>query len=271
MATLNFILAIDGDMDKTGNWDLGRLPQAGDTVNIAPNPGYGISAGTLNCDYCNVLAPAGGVNGGTFNCNIGNLACTTTGGIFNGTVTLGNGSYANGGTFNYPVTIAQVGSIMGGTFNVQVTNNSVTFGGIWGGTFNVPVINNGRIQGGVFNADVICGVNSEIQGGEYHGNTTPATAIDSAISIYNEYQGINGGEAYFKRDVYNAGTISGGNWLGVVTNGYKITGGKFFNKVIQNSIYYGAYDMSEIKQWRIGSQKARYGGSGVNVGGALSC
>lgn len=124
MADYTWTGAIDGDLDKAGNYTVGgsvatSVPGAGDTLD-------------LNDTFTN--APDSGSS------DAGAVAFSSTGiytffAVFNGHVTLSG--YIYGNTFNGLVESVGIGSIYGGVFNNNVDSRA------------------GFTLGGIFNADLI--------------------------------------------------------------------------------------------------------------------
>ncbi len=212
--------------------------------------GGGVTEQTVRCEI--KLEQNATITGGDFEANVTNDKGTISGGFFasgvtnSGTIT-GNGTFA-GTVTNITGGTLPGGTISGGTFYGSVTNLNT----IEKGTFEGNVTNSGTISGGTFAANKKVENYSYIENGTFEGSVTNYSTIEKGTfngTVTNE-----GANATIKNGTFNAtvtnndrgkitdgtfngtvenfvGTISGGTFVGSVTNKGTITSGTFNGKV----------------------------------------
>ena len=212
--------------------------------------GGGVTEQTVHCGI--KLEQDATITGGDFGANVTNDKGTISGGFFadgvtnSGTIT-GNGTFAGTVTNITGVTLPG-GTISGGTFYGSVTNLNT----IEKGTFEGNVTNSGTISGGTFQSKCSVENYSYIENGTFEGSVTNYSTIEKGTfngTVTNE-----GANATIKNGTFNAtvtnndrgkitdgtfngtvenfvGTISGGTFVGSVTNKGTITSGTFNGKV----------------------------------------
>ena len=212
--------------------------------------GGGVTEQTVRCEI--KLEQNATITGGDFEANVTNDKGTISGGFFasgvtnSGTIT-GNGTFA-GTVTNITGGTLPGGTISGGTFYGNVTNLNT----IEKGTFEGNVTNSGTISGGTFAANKKVENYSYIENGTFEGSVTNYSTIEKGTfngTVTNE-----GANATIKNGTFNAtvtnndrgkitdgtfngtvenfvGTISGGTFVGSVTNKGTITSGTFNGKV----------------------------------------
>ena len=212
--------------------------------------GGGVTEQTVRCEI--KLEQNATITGGDFEANVTNDKGTISGGFFasgvtnSGTIT-GNGTFA-GTVTNITGGTLPGGTISGGTFYGSVTNLNT----IEKGTFEGNVTNSGTISGGTFAANKKVENYSYIENGTFEGRVTNYSTIEKGTfngTVTNE-----GANATIKNGTFNAtvtnndrgkitdgtfngtvenfvGTISGGTFVGSVTNKGTITSGTFNGKV----------------------------------------
>ena len=212
--------------------------------------GGGVTEQTVRCEI--KLEQNATITGGDFEANVTNDKGTISGDFFasgvtnSGTIT-GNGTFA-GTVTNITGGTLPGGTISGGTFYGSVTNLNT----IEKGTFEGNVTNSGTISGGTFAANKKVENYSYIENGTFEGSVTNYSTIEKGTfngTVTNE-----GANATIKNGTFNAtvtnndrgkitdgtfngtvenfvGTISGGTFVGSVTNKGTITSGTFNGKV----------------------------------------
>ena len=212
--------------------------------------GGGVTEQTVRCEI--KLEQNATITGGDFEANVTNDKGTISGGFFasgvtnSGTIT-GNGTFA-GTVTNITGGTLPGGTISGGTFYGSVTNLNT----IEKGTFEGNVTNSGTISGVTFAANKKVENYSYIENGTFEGSVTNYSTIEKGTfngTVTNE-----GANATIKNGTFNAtvtnndrgkitdgtfngtvenfvGTISGGTFVGSVTNKGTITSGTFNGKV----------------------------------------
>ena len=172
--------------------------------------GGGVTEQTVRCEI--KLEQNATITGGDFEANVTNDKGTISGGFFASGVT--NSGTISGGTFAANKKVENYSYIENGTFEGSVTNYST----IEKGTFNGTVTNEGAnatIKNGTFNATVTNNDRGKITDGTFNG------------TVENFVGTISGGT--FVGSVTNKGTITSGTFNGKVTNylGRTISGGTF--------------------------------------------